>query len=116
MLGPREVQRRNPHLLRGLLEISTAPGKEDLFGKRHARTAHVNAVSGQNASLLHVWDAENGIRWLVDSGSLLSIIPPSPDHRAKGPDEKTLRAANGSTIACFGKASVHIVLNDRKFN
>ena len=76
----------------------------------------MNAVSGEASNLLHVYDSYNKVKWLVDSGSLLTIIPPSEEHRKNGPDANTLRAANGSTIACYGKASVHIVLNTRKFN
>ena len=75
----------------------------------------MNAVSGHNSSLLHVWDTHNKVKWLVDSGSLLTIIPPSVEHRAKGPDENTLCAANGTKIACYGKASVHIVIGSRSF-
>ena len=56
------------------------------------------------------------MKWLVDSGSLLSIIPPSEEHRLIGPDESTLRAANGTTISCYGKESMHIVINNRKYN
>ena len=75
----------------------------------------MNAVSGHNCSLLHVWDSRNKVKWLVDSSSLLSIIPPTDEHRAKGPDENTLRAANGTKIACYGKSTVTIVIGSHSF-
>ena len=75
----------------------------------------MNAVAGQSSNLLHVWDSSNQVKWLVDSGSLLSIIPPSEEARSKGPDGLVLRAANGSEILCYGKASLTITIGNRKF-
>ena len=102
-------------MLSRLSTIQSAQGKEGFCGKRQAREAHVNAISGSNCSLLHVWDSRNKVRWLVDSGSLLTIVPPSTEHLAKGPDENTLCAANGTKIACYGKTTIHIDIGNRSF-
>ena len=75
----------------------------------------MNAVAGHSSNLLHVWDSSNQVKWLVDSGSLLSIIPPSEEARARGPDGLVLRAANGSEILCYGKASLTITIGNQKF-
>ena len=65
----------------------------------------MNAVDGQYASLLHVWDENNGVKWLVDSGALISIVPPTTAQRVKGPSGPVLQAANGSSIPCYGKVT-----------
>ena len=75
----------------------------------------MNAVAGQSSNLLHVWDSSNQVKWLVDSGSLLSIIPPSEEARSRGPDGLVLKAANGSEILCYGKASLTITIGNQKF-
>ena len=64
----------------------------------------MNSVAGQtkNNFLLHVTDTRRNEKWLLDGGALLSIIPPTPDHLMHGPIGDNLRAANGSTIPCYG--------------
>ena len=77
--------------------ISTSSG-----GKRQSRDPDVNAVPGQKGELLFVRDTNNNIDWLVDSGALYSIVPPTPAQRAQGTQENHLQAANGTKISCFG--------------
>ena len=65
----------------------------------------VNNVAGQDPNdnyLLHVLDTRRNEKWLVDGGSIISIIPPTALQRKDGPVGENLRAANGSTIACYG--------------
>ena len=56
----------------------------------------MNAVPGQKGELLYVHDSNNQIDWLVDSGALYSIVPPTLAQRAKGPQDEGLQAANGT--------------------
>ena len=83
--------------------------------KRTAPTAFVSAVEGQNASLLHVEDSRTGQKWLVDSGALLSIIPPTPEQKSRGPNGPPLQAANGTRIQCYGKTHRTITIGGRDF-
>ena len=83
--------------------------------KRSGRAANVNAVTGQKGNLLHVWDACNNIRWLVDGGALLSIVPPTKEQKVSGPIGTQLRAANGTTIDCYGTVTKTITIGKRSF-
>ena len=78
--------------------------------------AEVSAVPGLDGSLIHVYDPVDKRKWLVDGGALLSIVPPTPAQRAKGPDGTILRAANGSKIACFGNVRKVVTLGNRTFD
>ena len=62
----------------------------------------MNAVSGQDGSLLHVIDSIRKEKWLVDGGALLSIIPPTITQKRSGPNSTKLQAANGTNIDCYG--------------
>ena len=64
----------------------------------------VNYVAGQKKDnyLLHVVDTRRKEKWLVDGGALLSIVPPTPSQIKNGPIGDDLRAANGSSILCYG--------------
>ena len=75
----------------------------------------MNAVSGQKGSLLHVIDSRENKKWLVDGGALLSIVPPTHSQRSAGPNGTRLKAANGTTIDCFGTINKTLVIGDRSF-
>ena len=64
----------------------------------------MNYVAGQKKDnyLLHVVDTRRKEKWLVDGGALLSIVPPTPSQIKNGPIGDDLRAANGSSILCYG--------------
>ena len=88
------------------------------FGKRSGHSLRsVNNVSGQNQDcfLLLVTDTERQEKWLVDGGSLLSIIPPTPQQRLRGPNDIKLKAANGSDIACYGTTQRTITIGKTSF-
>ena len=65
--------------------------------------------------LLHVTDENTGERWLVDGGALLSIIPPTPQQRLKGPNTTKLKAANGTNINCYGSLNRTIKIGTHCF-
>lgn len=76
----------------------------------------MNAVDGLDASLLHVVDVRTNEVWLVDSGALISIIPPTDAQRRKGPSGPTLQAANGTPIPCYGTIRRIITIGNRDFD
>ena len=79
---------------------------------------HVNHVAGQKDKenfLLHVIDNRLNDQWLVDGGAILSIIPPSAHHLKDGPVGEQLRAANGSTIACYGTENRTLSIDGKDF-
>ena len=75
----------------------------------------MNAATGQNGHLLHVQDENEGNRWLVDGGALLSIIPPTKAQRRLGPNGTQLCAANGTKIECYGKVRKNLLIGNRSF-
>ena len=79
---------------------------------------NVNHVAGPDSDnfLLHVIDKQRNEKWLVDGGALLSIIPPTTLQRLKGPNDKTLKAANGTTISCYGNVQREITIGDQSFS
>ena len=83
-------------------------------GKRPSREPEVSAVPGQG-DLLYVHDAHNNIKWLVDSGALYSIIPPTLSQRAQGPQGDGLRAANGSNINCYGSVFKTLSIGSKNY-
>ena len=80
--------------------------------------ASVNNVAGQkneNSYLLHITDNKTGDKYLVDGGALLSILPPTPHQRLKGPTTTKLKAANGTNIDCFGSVTNTIQIGTNCF-
>ena len=75
----------------------------------------MNAATGQNGHLLHVKDENEGHRWLVDGGALLSIVPPTTSQRRSGPNGTQLCAANGTKIECYGKVRKTLLIGSRSF-
>ena len=86
-----------------------------MVGKRAGRTASVNAATGPKGSLLHVLDENEGHKYLVDGGALLSIIPPTSSQRRLGPNGLGLCAANGTKIDCYGSVQKTICIGRRSF-
>ena len=85
--------------------------------KRSGRQAvtDVNAVAGQSGFLLHVIDRLTNTKWLVDGGAVVSIVPPTAAQRARGSNGVGLRAANGTSIKCFGETTQTIQIGDQTF-
>ena len=90
--------------------ISAASG-----GKRQRREAPINTVPGHKGDLLYVYDSNNKVKWLVDSGALYSIVPPTLAQRTQGPQDNHLQAANGSKIQCFGSVEMDVVLGSKTY-
>ena len=77
----------------------------------------VNSVAGQNSDcfLLLITDTQRNEKWLVDGGALLSIVPPTPQQRLRGPNDTKLKAANGSDINCYGTLQRTITIGTTAF-
>ena len=78
-------------------------------------TVATTAASGQNqiSCLFYVDDPSNGMKFLVDTGSEVSLIPP-PHHHTLKPSSFTLHAANGTTIGTYGQKSLTLDLGLRR--
>ena len=87
-------------------------------GKREPGQADVNAAlsgSDDDGYLLYVHDDKSKRRWLIDSGALLSIIPPTLEQKRDGPNGIKLSAANGTEIPCYGTELVDVAFGGRIF-
>jgi transposase InsO family protein len=65
--------------------------------------------------LFYVIDAENGTRYLVDTGAEVSVVPATPLHRQQRlPDNNKLKAANGSAIKSYGTTDINVHIDRRR--
>ena len=71
-------------------------------------------LSHNTSSLIYVYDQESGVRYLVDTGAVVSVIPPSPWQRLNN-SKSRLYAANGTEIPVYGSRKVYLSLNDRLY-
>ena len=84
------------------------------MGKHPVRTSVLTGTSGQHFScLFDVSDTNTHTRFLVDTGSEVSVIPPMPaDHRHQL-DKLTLTAVNNTPICTYGKQFLNLNLGLR---
>ena len=52
--------------------------------------------------LLHVYDLKNGLNFLIDTGSEISVLKPSAYDKRNRTEDRYLCAANKSCIATYG--------------
>ena len=100
------IQAHITHLLGSLqvwLQCSQVPTPLQPFGKRAGQWLVVTSAAGcSDSRLFYIRDKNSGLRFLVDTGGEISIIPvsgPPRMHRATG---YSLQAVNQSSIATFG--------------
>ena len=90
------------------------PGALQL-GKRVGQTLAATGVNGLPSSrLLYVSDTHTKIRFLVDTGSEVSVIPPTPADRRRSTDPRTLTAVNNTSIRTYGQRSLTLNLGLRR--
>ena len=98
-----------PTLLHSYSEVSPS-----LFpcGKRSGQSLVATSVTGQPGSrLFYIKDHNSNLRFLVDTGAEVSLVPPSSTERKYPQDGFSLQAANNSSIATFGKRSLTLDLH-----
>ena len=85
------------------------------LGKLQGRTLAATGATGPSSSrLFHVQDTHTHTRFLVDTGSEVSVLPPSPSDRRHPPDKLSLMAVNNTPIATYGKRSLTLNLGLRR--
>ena len=83
--------------------------------KRPGQVLAATGIPGQVPSrLFHVTDRSCGLRFLVDTGAEVSVIPPSRIERKCPPANLTLHAVNNSPIATYGTRSLTLNLGLRR--
>ena len=80
------------------------------------RPAFASKPAANLSTTLFILDDASNVKFLVDSGADVSLIPPSPDDVKADHRGPPLVAANGSTIRSFGIRSLHLQLQGRKFH
>ena len=68
-----------------------------------------------SGDLLFIRDPKSKIKWLVDGGAILSILPPLPIQRKNGPNGTKLSAANGTSIPCYGTTRHSVTLGSKSY-
>ena len=90
------------------------PGALQL-GKRISRTLAATSAAGSPSSrLFYVRDINTNARFLVDTGSEVSVIPPTATDRRRSLDPRTLIAVNNTPINTYGQRSLTLNLGLRR--
>ena len=85
------------------------------LGKRIGRTLAATGTSGLTTSrLFYVRDTHTNARFLVDTGSEVSVIPPTIADRRHSYDALTLTAVNNTSIRTYGRRSLTLNLGLRR--
>ena len=84
-------------------------------GKLPGRPPLAMAVGQNQTRLLYVWDRHSGQRFLVDTGAEVSVFPASNKDQHSQSLETKLTAANGSDISTYGKRTIPLHFNNRRF-
>lgn len=92
------------------LFLQFATGKSLSWRPEATRCASVKEV----CRLLFVSDRTTGIRFLVDSGAQISLIPATRADKLKGPHKLTLQAVNKSLIQTYGQRCLTLNLGLRR--
>ena len=72
--------------------------------------AAVNVAEQQIHRLFHVTDKTSGVRYLVDTGAEVSVIPPSHAERKRSQQTFALQAVNNTAITTYGCKSLTLDL------
>ena len=89
------------------------------FGKRTRGAPTINAAVPQrkiHGDLLYSVDPDTKRKWLVDGGAFVSLLPPSPEKRRRGPNATKLQAANGTPIDCYGTTNLNVRIGKKVYN
>ena len=76
--------------------------------------ATMNATDRQANHLFHIIDKTFGVRFLVDTGAEVSVIPPSRTERKHSQQAFTLQAVNNTAITIYGYKSLTLDLGLRR--
>ena len=85
-----------------------------LFSKKrvNSQLSEATAVNALGNSLLSVFDPTSRKSYLVDTGSMVSVLPPQANSSPL--PGRSLSAANGTSIAIYGEKSVSLDLSLRR--
>ena len=84
------------------------------FGKRTCQQLIATSAAGKTpfkSRLFHITDNYSGLRFLVDTGAEVSLLPVSPSDRKNRQIGLSLQAANNSSIATYGTRSLTLDLS-----
>ena len=87
-----------------------------LVGECQGQSLVATSVAGQQppSRLFYVTDRVTGLHFLIDTGTEVSVIPPSRSERNHKQDYLSLQAVNGTTISTFGTHSLTLDLGLRR--
>ena len=83
-------------------------------GWKLVATEFASPVSLSSCRLFYITDRNTGTRYLVDTGSEVSVIPPSIHDRKQSPDKLALTAVNNTPISTYGSRSLTLNLGLRR--
>ena len=72
-----------------------------------------NEANTKKSRLLHIFDKNLNVKFLIDTGADVSVIPPNPEEKRRK-KVRSLWAANHTQIATFGEKSLTLTLGLRR--
>ena len=103
--GSMEMRRGNAHPLSN----STQTYRPDTRNRRQVLLAYLLVVS-----YMHIHDPINHLTFLIDTGAVVSVLPPTATDRKFPQPHFHFAAANGSKIFIFGRHSLTLNLGLRR--
>ena len=83
--------------------------------KREGQPLVATGATGRSHScLFYIQDRTSGLRFMLDTGAEVSVLPPSGQSNSSRPTGYDLKEANGSTIATFRTRSLTLDLGLRR--
>ncbi|BHF67663.1 hypothetical protein SprV_0301069100 [Sparganum proliferum] len=93
--------------------IALMARKPEIKRQRQPVMATTAAGPSRPSRLFYINDKSSSLRFLVDTGAEVSVIPPLRRHRLK-PSQFSLQAANSTTISTYGQRSLTLDLDLRR--
>lgn len=86
-----------------------------LLGKRHGHALKTASVESPNSGrLFYVTERRTKVRFLIDTGAEVSVVPPTMEERRQRQESPPLQAVNGSSIKAYGEKSLTLDIGLRR--
>ena len=86
-----------------------------LLGKRDGLPLKAASVeSPSSGRLFYVTERHTKVRFLIDTGAEVSVVPPTMEDRRQRQESPPLQAVNGSSIKAYGERSLTLDIGLRR--
>lgn len=98
-------------------ESHKVPSPLRMDGKRPGRpTLIVSSVGHNGKRLLFIQDRRTGLKYLVDTGAEVSVLPAAPQDIVPGAKGPELQGPSGAAIRTYGTRTVPVTVNTQSYD